>query len=275
MRLLDRLEQRLRPYAVPNVTAGLIAVQVLTFALAQVRPAAVGEIQLVPERVLAGEWWRLFTFLAMPPVVGRSALGPIWAFFAWYMFYLMGTALEGFWGAFRYNVFLTVGYVATVAAALLTPEMPATNVFLAGSVFLAFAFLYPDFQLLLFFILPVKIKWIALATWLWYGVQIAFGDWTTRALVLASICNFFLFFGRELVERVSTGRRRMAMQAARVAAAKEPPYRHKCAVCGITDRTHPQAEFRYCSKCAGGPAYCGDHLRNHEHVTEPGATARP
>jgi hypothetical protein len=105
-------------------------------------------------------------------------------------------------------------------------------------------------------------------------VKILFGDWTTRALATAAVANFLLFFWREIFDRVRTGRRRMSMQAAHIAArAKQPAYRHRCAACGVTDKSDPQEEFRYCSKCAGGLAYCSKHLRDHEHVATPAETA--
>src|ERR1043165_464844 len=81
--------------------------------------------------------------------------------FGWYLFYLMGSALEAYWGVFRYNVYLFVSYVLLVGLAFLTPAAPVTNMFILGSVFLAFAYLNPDFEMILFFILPVKIKWLA------------------------------------------------------------------------------------------------------------------
>ena len=113
-------------------------------------------IALVPTKVLHGEVWRLVTFLCEPPTNNL-----VFAFFFWYLFFLMGTALESTWGVFRYNVYLLVGWAATVAVSFIQPEAPASAGFLQGSVFLAFAYLYPNFQLLLFFILPVKVKWLA------------------------------------------------------------------------------------------------------------------
>jgi hypothetical protein len=221
----------------------------------------------VPRLVLEGEVWRLFTFLLMPPFSN-----PICAFFFWYFFYLMGTTLEMQWGAIRYNVFLLVGYVATVAASFLTPDFPATNGFLEGSVFLAFAFLYPEFEIYLFFVLPVKIKWLARLTWAIYLYTFTFGDWTSRAMIGASVANFFLFFSRDVLSRVRMGRRRMAFQAARL-TEKKREYLHRCTVCGITDRTHPEMDFRYCSRCQGTHAYCTEHLRTHEHITAAEPTA--
>jgi len=273
MSLLDTLERKLRRFAVPHVTLGLIVCQVVVYIAVQAVPrqdpeAPAGEaLQLIPARVLEGQVWRLATFLAMPPF-GNIIL----MVFFWYLFYLMGTALERTWGTFRYNVFLLVGYVATVAVAFIVPDQPASNAYLQGSVFLAFAFLYPDFELYIFFLLPVKIKWLALLACIGYGWKLIFGDWLSRLLVLASVCNVLLFFSKDIVQRVRTGRRRMALQAARL-SEKQPEYFHRCVVCGITDRTHPKMDFRYCSKCVGSQGYCQDHLREHTHITtEDGAT---
>ena len=273
MSLLERLEQKLRRFAVPHVTLALVFCQVLAYAVIQAQPepklkqALQERLLLIPDLVLAGEAWRLATFLVVPPITNI-----FFAFFFWYLFYLMGTALENYWGAFRYNLYLLIGYVATVAVSFLTPALPSSNGYLQASVFLAFAFLNPDFEIYLFFLLPVKIKWLALLTWIGYALAVVSGDWHGRALVLASVANFLLFFGRDIVERVRVGRRRMAVQAARF-AVKERPYFHRCTVCGITDRTHPAMDFRYCSKCAGARGYCMDHLRNHEHITTDDSAA--
>ncbi len=266
-RLLVRLERKLGRFAVPNITIALIIGQIVVYAMSEFTPPQAGQepvvlrLMLIPNLVLAGEVWRLVTFLAIPPITNI-----IFAFFFWYLFYLMGTALEHFWGAFRYNIYLLVGYLATVAVSFLIPEQAASNGYLQGSVFLAFAFLYPNFELYLFFILPVKIKWLAMFTWIGYFLMAAVGDAMTRLLVLASVCNFLLFFVGDIWDRVKTGRRRMATQAAHF-GVKKRDYFHRCVVCGITDRTHPDMEFRYCSECVGSCGYCTEHVHNHEHVT--------
>ena len=268
MRWLFRLERRFGRCAIPQLTTILIAVQVATFVvlqMSQARPDVALEsyLTLVPRLVLAGEVWRLATFLILPPLGN-----PICAFFFWYLFYLMGTALEQRWGDFRYNAYLLSGYVATVAASFVALDAPSSNAFLQGSVFLAFAFLYPHFELYLFFVLPVKIKWLAALAWAGYAFTFVIGDLESRALVGASVFNFFLFFGRDVWERMRIGGRRMSTQAARF-GERERPYIHRCETCGITDRSHPQMEFRYCGKCAGTRGYCSEHLRDHEHVVRP------
>ncbi len=261
MGLIDKLDRKLRRYAIRNVTLYLIIGQVIFFLFVLSGRFILDRVVLVPEYVRAGEWWRLITFLFIPPLTN-----PIFAFFAWYLFYLMGSALEGHWGAFRYNLFLLTGYIVTVAVTFLFPFSAATNIFIGGSVFLAFAYLYPDFQLYIFFILPVKIKWLAILTWIGYAYEVIVGSWHTRLLVLASISNFFLFFGRDIMWKMKTGNRSMVAQARQFTGKKEPF--HKCAVCGKTDISHPQMDFRYCSDC-GGLGYCTDHIFNHEHKKKP------
>ena len=259
MSLLDRFERRFRHYGVPNVTLFLVFCQVLTYVAAQTSPEVPEMLALVPAWVLGGQVWRVFTFLATPP-----SANVVFAFFFWYLFYLMGTALEAHWGALRYNVYLLIGWLATVAISFLTPEAPASPGFLQGSVFLAFAFLYPDFVIQLFFLIPVKIKWLALVTWIGYLLVIIGGPWSNRLLVAASVLNFFVFFGGTVVRRMRSGHRRMVTQASRV-VPNDKPF-HRCTVCGITDRTHPQMDFRYCTKCDGQHGYCTEHIRNHEHI---------
>lgn len=257
MNVLDTLERKLRRFAVPNVTLYLVIGQVFFYAASMTERFDIMRIVLIPDLVLAGEWWRLITFIFIPPITNV-----VFAFFGWYLFYLMGSALEGHWGAFRYNLFLLIGYIFTVAASFLVPGSIATNVFIGGSVFLAFAFLYPDFVLYIFFILPVKIKWLALITWIGYGWALLTGSRETRYLVLASIGNFLLFFGRDILWKIKTGRRKMEEQARQYTEAREPF--HRCTVCGVTDASNPNMEFRYCREC-GGLGYCKDHIFSHEH----------
>jgi hypothetical protein len=262
MRLLDKLQRRFGRFGVAHVTEALIACQVLAYFYCTGQPEFLQRIVLMPGKVLEGEVWRLATFLCQPPL-GNIVL----AFFFWYMFYLMGTVLEASWGAFRYNLYLLLGWLATVAVAFVQPDAPAYAIFLQSSVFLAFAYLYPDFQFLIFFILPVKVKWLALIQWISYGLVMIYGDTTARLLILASVCNFFVFFGTDILLRMKAGRRRMADQSRQIRSANLP--RHTCSVCGVTNISDPNMTFRYCSKCAGSPCYCKEHIHAHEHTPAP------
>jgi hypothetical protein len=282
MSLLSRLERKFQRYAIPNVTLMIIIGQVLLYVIARVSHppgGAVGggvdlldRVRLDPAKILDGEVWRLITFVFDPPLTNV-----IFAFFFWYLFYLMGSTLEVSWGAFRYNVFLTIGYVATVAAAFASHftagpgQWPATNAFLYGTVFLAFARLYPEFVMYLFFVLPVKIRWLAMLQWIFYGITFLFGDWMQKAMVAASVANYLLFFGRDILSDMRQGHRRMKFQARSLRSPRRVV--HKCRSCGLTSESAPQMQFRYCSKCDADSCYCTDHLHNHEHVARAAEAA--
>ena len=263
MTLLDKLERYLGRFAIPNLSLYLVVGQVFVLLMNLMGRIDLRLCVLQPDLVLDGQWWRLITFWFMPPPPGL--FGYVFVAFAWYMFYLMGNALEHYWGEFRYNLFLLLGYALTVAFAFITPGSQVTNLFIAGSVFLAFAYLNPDFEFLLFFILPLKIKWLALITWVGYAITAFRGDLPVRLQILASVGNFFVFFSGDILRSMRHGRQKMVRQAQSFAEAGEP--RHRCHVCGKTDRTNPELDFRYCSKCAGDQCYCPEHIQNHVHVT--------
>jgi membrane associated rhomboid family serine protease len=266
MGLLTRLEHSLGRFAIPNLSLYLVIGQVLFWSVSFLGFFDLERIALLPAAVYQGEVWRIVTFLFLPP-----AAHPVFIAFAWYMFWMMGSALETHWGAFRYNLFLLIGWALTVAVAFLFPGSYATNVFLAGSVFLAFAFLNPDFEILIFFILPVKIKWLALIAWLVYAYAFFRGGLPVKLMVLASVGNFLVFFAGAIIHRMRTGRRQMEHRARHSALREETQEaRHRCHVCGKTELTHPQLDFRYCSKCAGEECYCAEHIANHVHTTAAG-----
>jgi hypothetical protein len=258
MKILDALNRRFGRFAIPNLTLILICCQMMTYGLRFARPEALEQFTFVPQKVLEGHWWLVFTFLVYPP-----ADSLIFVFFFWYLFYLFGTALEATWGTFNYNLYLLIGYIATAATAFLTPEAPVTNGFLYGSLFLAFAYLYPDFVIYIMFVFPVKIKWLALIMWIGYGLQMLSGDMPTCLRVTASVCNFLIFFSPEIYGRARSGHWRMTQQARNITNRRKPS--HTCSVCGATNLSHPALHFRYCSKCPGTPCFCEEHLVGHKH----------
>jgi hypothetical protein len=130
--------------------------------------------------------------------------------------------------------------------------------------------LYPNFVIHAMFVFPIRVRWLALITWIGYCLVFLKGDLVPMAMTGASVANFFVFFGREIFSRAAHGHRSMKQQASRITEREKP--RHVCAVCGITNKTHPDMDFRYCSTCRGQKCYCQEHLRNHKHVGEAGET---
>jgi hypothetical protein len=253
-RLFRQLERRLEPLAIPHMTIGIVIVQVIAFAGSYSNPDLIASMMLEPKLVMAGEWWRLFTFVAIPPTSN-----PLFALFAWYLFWLFGSALEQEWGLFRYDLFLLIGYALTVAASF-GFGIPADNHYLGLTVFLAFAMLYPNFELLLFFILPVKVKWLALLSGGLLLFAFVGGEWPDRFMILASMSNFLLFFAGDIYRYIRGSGRRIAKKVAEPMVDLDKPF-HRCVVCQRTERDDPQLDFRYAHDETGNVAcYCEEHL---------------
>lgn len=270
MKFLRSLERLIRPFAIPNLTMLLVFCQAGTFLLsmADQEHRLFDMFSLDAGKVLEGEVWRLITFMILPPDTN-----PIFAFFVLYLFYLMGTSLELEWGIVRYNLYIFISWFATVLVSFLQLGPVGTNAFIDLSVFLAFAYLFPDFVLMLMFILPVKVKWLALIAWVGMGWNFVAGDWRAQWYIFASVANFFVFFSGDILRRIRSGRRRMQTQA-RALADRNKPF-HRCAVCGVTEKTNPRMDFRVCLQCDGGLEYCEVHLRDHEHVGAPQQNKAP
>jgi hypothetical protein len=273
MKWIDQLDAKFGRYSVPNLTVFLIAGQVIAYFVSAMPVGGAPLLQnivLIPDRVLAGEWWRLITFLFAPP-----PMNILFAFIFWYLLYLMGTTLEANWGAFRYNVYLLLGYVASVLMAFVALFAmgivggTASNTFLYGTVFLAFARLYPEFVLYIFFVLPVKIRWLAMFTWIIYGVTVLSSPLSLpAAMVIAAVFNYLVFFGRDIVRDMRHRHRKMQFQSRALRGGKRIGRKmvHACHVCGLSSVDSPKTAFRYCSECGGAYCYCPEHLMNHEHV---------
>lgn len=265
MSWLDRLERIFGRFAVPNLSLYIVIGQVFVLFTSMLHLISLEKLVLFPALVAEGEWWRVLTFIffVVPPA---GLFGYLFLAFEWYLFYLMGSALEDYWGAFRFNVFLLIGVALTVGLSFFTPGVPVPNRYVLLSVFLAFAYLNPDFELLLI-IIPVKVKWLALLTCVFWAVEVILGPLSVRLQIAAPTVAWLLFFGPSVARGMKQGRRVASRRAEREREREQP--RHVCHVCGKNDITHPDLDFRYCSKCAGDQCYCPEHIHNHAHVVAP------
>ncbi len=285
---MKRLENLLRRWAIPNPTAIIIAGQAFFYLLSHLGNPEVGQfdlsrIMLLPGLVLQGEVWRLVSFIFFPP-----ATTPLFIIFFWMLMYRYGTSLETVWGTYRYNLYLLIGFLAVIAAhfivwglggdgAVMLAQLSVKsftqgtidiNGFIYGTLFLAFARLFPNFTLNMMFILPMQIRWLALIAWLGYGYAFLRGGISVKIFIVASLLNYFLFLGRDHLREIKQGQRRLAFQA-KVEKVGKPV--HTCRVCGANSEASPKMAFRYCSKCAGQCCYCPEHIQNHEHVLDEAA----
>lgn len=273
-------------FGIPNlmrvIVIGNVAVYVLML-LTQANDAnALSFLTFNLNALLHGEVWRLVTFVFVPAYSSPFAL-----LISLYFYYWIGSTLERQWGTAKFNLYYISGALLTVLgvvlASLITgnPYLTAVGTgYVNLSMFFAFAFLFPDTTVLLFFILPVKMKWLAYLDGALFAFDIikAIGahNWAGVVLPIVALLNFAVFIWPEvhyLKERAKYQNSRKTVQfrqaqQQQAKQAQQQGYRHKCAVCGRTDTDYPDLQFRYCSKCVGYHCFCQDHIFNHVHFTE-------
>ena len=286
---LSKLERKFGRYAIPNLMYYIIILYALGFVLNLLnRDFYYQFLSLDAAAILHGQIWRIVTFIIQPP---SDSL--IFIIFMLHLYYMIGQQLEAAWGAFRFNLYFFSGMVFHVIAALLVYmtmgiSLPLSVWYLNMSLFFAFAALYPNMQFLLFFAIPVKVKYLALIDGLYfayavlqaflpaYGGSGQFGIYYKANAVgaVVSILNFLIFFlgSRNMRPYSPQQIRRKREFQKNIRKAQRPVQmypngaKHRCAVCGRTELDDPNLEFRYCSKCAGNHEYCQDHLFTHTHV---------
>jgi hypothetical protein len=275
-KFLSRLERRFGRHAPSGLFVYLVGAWAFAYALLYFKPELAWAFQLEAGQLLRGEVWRIATFLLLPPSLSGGLLGPIITLLVLAFFYTMLTSLEAEWGALRLQIYYLIGVLGTLVAALLLGQ--ATNTFLNMSLVLAFATVFPDYEILLFFVLPVKMKWLALLDAVYLVYAFVTGGHTVRGAIAAAMLNYLLFFSATLVDRARgalqgrRGGRSGGGENARLARFAELTGRQErklrvCAKCGKSERDDPRLEFRVCDcveKCGGkATEYCIEHARAH------------
>lgn len=276
-------------FGIPNLMKFIVIGNVLVYILAMFAGySAVSFLAFDWYAILSGELWRLVTFVFLPGYYSASEV--LWLALFLYLYYMIGTSLEREWGTAKFNLYYLSGVLLTVLVGVILGLVSGGNVRFSGadyvnqSLFFAFAMLYPDMRFLLFMIIPIKLKWLALFDAAIFAVDILFSllslDLLGALLPLIALANFFVFFWTAIADRINYGRGRARHRssyktvqfkaAARAQKQREAErgYRHKCAVCGRTDTSNPELEFRYCSRCEGYHCFCQDHIFSHEHFTQ-------
>ncbi|HEY8088245.1 MAG TPA: hypothetical protein VIF09_10380 [Polyangiaceae bacterium] len=259
-RLLARLERSIGRFAIPNlitlVVGGMGLVWILeTFGHAVVSP----RILLDMDAVRRGEVWRLATFVFLPIQAQWY-----WFVFAVYFAWWIGSSLEEHWGKFKLNAFYFTGVLGTIVAALFTRVQ--TNVWLDLSLFLAFATLFPDVQILLMLILPIRVKWLGIAAAVVLVLGFAQGDWVTRAAILAAMGNYVLFFAGHWAGVWRSRNLQVRQKARRVQFEGDGAGlgQRTCALCGAREQDGADIRVCSCEKCGGQQrTLCLEHARNH------------
>lgn len=290
---MSNFEKKFGKYAIKNLSLMLVLCYVVGYVIDLINSDFLLYLTLNPYAVLHGQVWRLFTWIIVPP--GSSNLFTIIMLL---FYYNIGTSLENTWGTYRYNVYLLSGMLFTVLGSFIwmaaqyliqyltvyralgvgmEPAYAAvlfsygslyfSTYYINMSIFLAFSVTFPDVQVLLMFVIPVKVKWMGIL----YGVLLVFdfvmGSFVTRIAIVSSLLNFVIFF--------FTSRNHMHLSPKQIRRRAEfrqdvrrnsKVTKHKCAVCGQTEDDDPGLEFRFCSRCNGNYEYCQQHLFTHTHV---------
>lgn len=285
MRPMSDFEKKYGKYAIHNLSTILILCYVIGYMIRMINPAFSEYLTLNPYLILEGQIWRLVTWVLNPPLVGGIFSTVIMLYFYW----SIGTTLERTWGAYRYNVYIFSGIFFTIIGSFIVlaytylaggfPSSGSAYVFFAEaakyfstyyinmSVFLAFAATFPEAQVLLMFIIPIKVKWMGIVyavMILWDFVQC--GNLSIRIAIIFSLLNFGVFFVTSR-KRILSPKQIKKQQTYKREVHRAPAVtKHKCAICGRTNESNPELDFRFCSKCNGNYEYCQDHLFTHKHV---------
>lgn len=250
--MIERLERSLARFAIPGLIRYVVALNALVFILVTLSPEYAQVLDLDRAAILRGEVWRIVSWIFLPTTLS----------FFWVVFYLMftwwlGDLLEGSWGTFRLNAYYFLGMALCIGSALIFGASGG-NLFLNLSLFLAVATLAPNLEIMLFLILPVKIKWVAIFSLIFPAAILIFGPLAQKMVVVMCLGNYLLFFApayfKGTLASHKTRERRQRFEAAKLPA--DAPL-HTCIVCRATEHTHPDADFRV---AGDGNEYCTDHL---------------
>ncbi len=286
MNFIDRLERKIGKIAIPNLMIYLIGIYALGLVLNYINPDFyIMNLSLKMYEIIHGlQLWRLITFLCAPP-----SDNIIIFLFLSFIYYSIGRTLEQMWGTFRFNLYIFLGVFGVVLSALIiylvfgeVYLLTADQLYL--SMLLGIAATLPDLSFLLYFVIPIKAKWLGI----FYGAYIIYeiiscgirGDWPSVIAIVLSLLNFIVFFvflrKHSFIKRkpkirftfggAGGGQTHSAKTADSGLYGRKGVPRHRCSVCGITDLDAPDMEFRFCSKCGSNREYCSEHLFTHTHV---------
>ncbi len=268
MSWFDKLERQFGFIAIPHLILGIIGLQAVMTLIGIQNPDIQLMLALNPAAVVDGQWWRLFTYILVPDV---SRWGAFFAIFWFYFLWMMGKALESHWGGFRLTLYVLSGiffgaFVSMAGFLFLHLNIWQDGTYWTLSMQLAFAYLYPEFQILVFFILPLKMRWLAWGIVAFLAYKMVLGGLPRAFEILGSLANFLIFFAPEILGHWrnlnATRKARSTMKASTaLALSKMPPK-----VCVACRKGVDQADIRlcHCDRCGHeGRFWCTDDLRGH------------
>lgn len=233
--------------------------------------------------ILRGQVWRLFTYpLTMQAGMG-GGLNILLVALVLFCYYSLGNVIERRWGTLKFNLFYLSGVVMMDIFCMFFPNCRASVSYLNMSLLLSYATMFPDATFFLYMIIPVKAWFLALVDLVLVAVGVFTSSFPANFFPIIALANYFLFFGSDVlnllpvkwqlklrklfhVKGKSSGPKVVHFHVTQQSHQAKQDYNHRCTVCGRTDVTNPELEFRYCSRCKGYYCYCQDHINNHVHI---------
>ena len=275
-----------RHKGIPNLMLYISLGCALVYLMTQVtqNPLLYSLLVFDREAILHGQVWRLITY----PLTFYHSNILLMAVFL-FCYYSLGRAMENIWGTLRFNLFYFCGILMMDVWCMIFGGR-ADVTYLNLSLFLSYATMFPNAQFLLFFIIPVKAWIFALFDLALVLYSLLADPFPYNCFSVISLANYFLFFGADVLNVIPMSWRVNARRLFRkksyapkqekpkvipfsqagsyeaTTAKPKAPYTHKCTICGRTDVSNPELEFRYCSRCNGYHCYCEDHINNHTHI---------
>ncbi len=299
MNFIGKLERKFGKYAINNLIVYVLGAYAIGYVLDLFAPQIYSYLILSPELVCRGQVWRLFTWICTIPQELDLFIILMFTFYYW-----IGTTLERYWGTFKYNLYMISGWLFMTVGAMLIYfisllitgdgiSLSMNTYYINMTSFLAFATLFPDTQVMLMMIVPIKIKWLAIADIALIGYSflqnlsvlvkynraeiyvLSLGaakqeDYIAVCVaIVLSLLNFIIFyFGTKKYKRYSPKEIKRKKNYKKQVREASGITRHKCAICGRTENDGEGLVFRFCSRCEGNYEYCQDHLFTHEHVVK-------
>lgn len=263
MKLIDKLDRLVSKFAVRDLMKYVMLGSFLVFLVDMTSNGLLSAFLYFNRNlILEGQVWRVLTFIFVP---GSSSFFVIISFL---FYFYIGRVLEMAWGTTRFNTYYFLGVLMSVIAGFFIGV--TTTYYLNMTLFLAYAATFPDSQVNLYFVLPIKVKFLGLLYGAFIVVEFISATMAYRLAIVVSLLNFLLFFGPGFMKvqnrRSKTQKIRRNIEVAKYTTRVQSI--HKCTTCGITEKDDPNMEFRYCSKCEGNYEYCEKHIRNHEHKSK-------
>lgn len=248
---IRKLENKFGFIAISNLPLYIIGFQIIVYFLVLTETINLESIILRPSKIIMlGEYWRALTFPFVPPILAKDTFSIFLLIISWYIFAVLSKFLESYWGTFLFNVFIYIGLLGTLILSLigfyLFREIAffVNPDFLFFSIFIAFCIINPDYEILLFFVLPIKVKYLAYFSIAFFLFSFFFTSlFSEKISMLGQVLNLILFFAKDFKFYI----KKIKNIKFQTSNDKAMPFAHKC-ICGLDSINNPDLQFRYKKK---------------------------